>query len=217
MFAQPIYQRLHTKIVRYIAPYDAVRHAASLNYAIAFIRAAENRTASRCWSPSTTPSSRPPCSPSVSSYQHDVEKFVRRFPHVRQYQSWDESNRGNVRGRLISPSAVAAALLLPGAVARLQGLQRHRTRRPRLAYNIEPTLALHRRIQARDRSPQNGHALDLGAAQLLRHQPPAELAHAPARARAGRPGVAHRDRRDREIRPASSATSTAPVCGARPR
>ena len=47
--------------------------------------------------------------PSVSSYQHDVEKFVKRFPHVRQYQSWDESNRGNVRGAFSSPSAVAAA------------------------------------------------------------------------------------------------------------
>ncbi len=108
MFSQPIYQRLHTKIVRYIAPYDAVRHAASLNYAITFIRAAEEdheQVLVAFYHSEYTPT----VMPSVSSYQHDVEKFVRRFPHVRQYQSWDESNRGNVRGAFSSPSAVAAA------------------------------------------------------------------------------------------------------------
>ncbi len=108
MFAQPIYQRLHTKIVRYIAPYDAVRHVSSLNYAIAFIRAAEQdheQVLVAFYHSEFTPT----VLPSVSSYQHDVEKFVKRFPHVRQYQSWDESNRGNVRGSFSSPSAVAAA------------------------------------------------------------------------------------------------------------
>ena len=47
--------------------------------------------------------------PSVATYQHDVQKFVKLFPHVRQYQSWDEANRGNVPGAFSSPSAVAAA------------------------------------------------------------------------------------------------------------
>jgi hypothetical protein len=47
--------------------------------------------------------------PSVASYKRDVQKFVRMFPHVRQYQSWDEANRGNVPGYFSSPSASAAA------------------------------------------------------------------------------------------------------------
>ena len=217
MFSQPIYQRLHTKIVRYIAPYDAVKHAASLNYAIAFIRAAEadhEQVLVAFYHSEYTPT----VLPSVSSYQHDVEKFVKRFPHVRQYQSWDESNRGNVpRAPSRAPRRCAAARYYQAllrvcngcTVIGLDVLD---------AQNIGPTLSLHLRIQARDRPPAHGHAVDLGPAQLLRHQPPAELAHAPARARAGRPGVAHRDRWDREI-PAGAFTQRPrrPACAARPR
>jgi hypothetical protein len=47
--------------------------------------------------------------PSVATYQKDVAKFIKLFPHVRQYQSWDESNRGNIAHVLASPSAVTAA------------------------------------------------------------------------------------------------------------
>jgi hypothetical protein len=47
--------------------------------------------------------------PSVASYKADVEKFIKRFPKVRQYQSWDEANRGSIAHVLASPSAVAAA------------------------------------------------------------------------------------------------------------
>ncbi len=108
MFSERDYQRLHTKIVRYIAPYDAVKHADSLNLAIAFIRAAEldhEQVLVAFYHSEHTPT----VLPSVSSYQADVQKFVKRFPHVRQYQSWDEANRGNVRGSFSSPSAVASA------------------------------------------------------------------------------------------------------------
>ena len=41
MLGDALWQRLHTKIVRYIAPYDAVKHSYSLSLATAFIRAAE--------------------------------------------------------------------------------------------------------------------------------------------------------------------------------
>src|SRR5205807_1920582 len=47
--------------------------------------------------------------PSYALYKHDVKKFVKRFPNVRQYQSWDEANRGNVPGLFSSPSPKAAA------------------------------------------------------------------------------------------------------------
>ena len=39
--------------------------------------------------------------PSVAVYKRDVAKFIKRFPHVREYQAWDEANRGYVQ-RLLS-------------------------------------------------------------------------------------------------------------------
>ncbi|HEX3519388.1 MAG TPA: hypothetical protein VHT29_10180 [Solirubrobacteraceae bacterium] len=108
MFRDPLFTQLHTKIVRYIAPYDAVAHVASLNRAIAFIQAAEiqhEQVLVAFYHSEYTPTKLP----SVATYQHDVQKFVKLFPHVRQYQSWDEANRGNIYRVLASPSAASAA------------------------------------------------------------------------------------------------------------
>lgn len=108
MFSEPLFQQLHTKIVRYIAPYDAVIHSYSLDQAIVFIRAAEaqhEQVLVAFYHSEYTPLKMP----SVAQYKHDVEKFVRRFPYVKQYQSWDEANRGYISGVLASPSASAAA------------------------------------------------------------------------------------------------------------
>src|SRR5271154_1756206 len=41
MFSNPLYRQLHTKTVRYIAPYDAVAHSYSLTRATQFIHDAE--------------------------------------------------------------------------------------------------------------------------------------------------------------------------------
>jgi hypothetical protein len=108
MFGNPLWAQLHTKIVRYIAPYDAVAHSYSLDKARLFIREAEAHRQQVLvafyhseYSPLTLPT--------VASYQRDVQKFVKRFPHVRQYQSWDEANRGYIPHALASPSAVGAA------------------------------------------------------------------------------------------------------------
>lgn len=108
MFTNPLWRQLHTKIVRYIAPYDAVAHPYSLQLATNFIRAAEAQHEQVLiafyhseYSPTKLPS--------VALYQHYVQKFVRLFPHVKQYQSWDEANRGNVLHAFSSPSAVASA------------------------------------------------------------------------------------------------------------
>ena len=108
MFTNPLWQQLHTKIARYIAPYDAAVRPYSLMQAAAWIRAAEARHQKILvsfyhseYTPTTLPS--------VAGYQRGVQKFVRLFPHVREYQSWDEANRGNIRGALASPSAAAAA------------------------------------------------------------------------------------------------------------
>jgi hypothetical protein len=108
MFANPLWAQLRTKIVRYIAPYDAVRHSYSLDRARLFIREAEAHHQQVLiafyhseYSPLTLPS--------VASYQRDVQRFIKLFPRVHQYQAWDEANRGYIPHALASPSAAATA------------------------------------------------------------------------------------------------------------
>ncbi len=108
MFANPLWRQLHTKIVRYVAPYDTVAHPYSLSQATTFIHAAEaehQQVLVAFYHSEYSPTELP----SVTTYQRDVQKFVKLFPHVRQYESWDESNRGNVLHAFSSPSAVATA------------------------------------------------------------------------------------------------------------
>ncbi|HMD56336.1 MAG TPA: glycosyl hydrolase [Solirubrobacteraceae bacterium] len=108
MFGNPLWQQLHTRIARYIAPYDAAVHVDSLNRARLWIANAEAQHVQvlvAFYHSEHTPTRLP----SVAQYKHDVQKFVRLFPHVRQYQSYDEANRGNVRGAFSSPSASTAA------------------------------------------------------------------------------------------------------------
>ena len=108
MFGDPMWQQLRTKIARYIAPYDALAHRDSLAKATEWIHAAEAqhvKVVVAFYHSEHTPTRLP----SVAQYQHDVQKFIRRFPRVRQYQAWDESNRGNVPHLFSSPSATATA------------------------------------------------------------------------------------------------------------
>ena len=108
MFRNSLYKQLHTKIVRYVAPYDAVAHPYSLKQAINFIGAAEaehEQVLVAFYHSEYSPTKLP----SLSVYQRDVQKFVKLFPKVRQYESWDESNRGNVAHQFSSPSGAAAA------------------------------------------------------------------------------------------------------------
>jgi hypothetical protein len=108
MFSNPLWQQLHTRIVRYIAPYDAAVHPDSLTRARVWIAAAEaahQQVLVAFYHSEHTPT----VLPSVAQYKHDVEKFVQKFPHVRQYQAWDEANRGTVYRQFSSPSATANA------------------------------------------------------------------------------------------------------------
>jgi hypothetical protein len=108
MFANTYWTRLNTRIVRYIAPYDAAVHRDSLGSATAFIHAAEaagEQVLVAFYHSEHSPTKLP----SVGQYQSDVKRFVKLFPRVRQYQSWDEANRGNVAHQFSSPSAGAAA------------------------------------------------------------------------------------------------------------
>jgi hypothetical protein len=108
MFTDPNWTQLKTKIARYIAPYDAVAHSYSLDKAKVWIKAAEaahQQVLVAFYHSEYSPTKMP----SVATYQKDVQKFIKDFPHVKQYQSWDEANRGNIKGVLASPSASAAA------------------------------------------------------------------------------------------------------------
>ncbi len=141
MFGNRLWQQLHTQIVRYVVPYDAAVKPYSLQRATAWIRAAEAqhvRILVAFYHSEYTPSRMP----SVATYKRDVAKFVRLFPHVREYQAWDEANRGDVHSgaaQFSSPSAVEDAKYyqalkrscLPCAVVGLDVLDQN---------NIYPTL-----------------------------------------------------------------------------
>jgi len=108
MFSSPLWRQLHTKIARYIAPYDAVARPYSLAKATAWIHAAEaqhQQVLVAFYHSEYTPTRLP----SVATYQRDVAKFVKLFPRVKQYQAWDEANRGNEPHQFSSPSAVEDA------------------------------------------------------------------------------------------------------------
>jgi hypothetical protein len=108
MFTDPNWVQLRTKIARYIVPYDAVAHSYSLDKAKVWIKAAEaahQQILIAFYHSEYTPTRLP----SVALYQRYVQKFIKLFPKVRQYQSWNEANRGNIRGVLASPSAGASA------------------------------------------------------------------------------------------------------------
>jgi hypothetical protein len=111
MFSNKLWQQLHTKIVRYIAPYDAAARPYSLMLAQRWIAAAEaqhQQVLVAFYHSEYTPTKMP----SVSLYERDVKRFVALFPRVRQYQAWNETNRGtvieSVKGKrhvgLVSPS-----------------------------------------------------------------------------------------------------------------
>jgi hypothetical protein len=116
MFANPLWTQLHTKIARYIAPYDAAVRPYSLQLARAWITAAEanhQQVLVAFYHSEYTPTKMP----SVAVYQRDVQKFIKLFPHVRQYQPWNEANRGTIveivkrkkHIALVSPSPLQSA------------------------------------------------------------------------------------------------------------
>jgi hypothetical protein len=108
MFSNPLWQQLRTKIVRYIAPYDAVARPYSLQQAAAWIAAAEaqhQQILVAFYHSEYTPMSMP----SVTTYTRDVQKFIKMFPKIRQYQAWNETNRGTLAHMFKSPNALESA------------------------------------------------------------------------------------------------------------
>jgi hypothetical protein len=108
MFTDPHWQQLHTKIARYIAPYDAAYSLEDLTRAKEWIAAAEaqhQQILVAFYHSERTPTRMP----STSIYERDIKRFMKLFPKVKQYQPWNEANRGNVAHQFASPSAVASA------------------------------------------------------------------------------------------------------------
>ena len=126
--------QLHTKIVRYIAPYDAVAHSYSLDQAINFIQAAEaqhQQVLVAFYHSEYTPTKLPSVAQPTSATCRSSSSC---FPHVRQYQSWDEANRGNVAARVRQPLGGRRRRKYYQALStRVQGLHRDRARRARCA------------------------------------------------------------------------------------
>lgn len=108
MFKNPLFQALDVPIVRYIAPYDAMSHGIDARNADAFIKAAQlagKRVLVAFYHSRYTPEKLP----SHGAYISAVRRFIRAFPYVREYQPWNEANRGTVPGAFDSPSARTAA------------------------------------------------------------------------------------------------------------
>ena len=95
--------------------------------------------------------------PSVASHQHDVQKFVKLFPHVKQYEAWDESNRGNVAHSFSSPRPSADAKYYQALIRVCKGCSVDRAGRARSGEH-HAHAALHLGIQARDQPPEDDHA-----------------------------------------------------------
>jgi hypothetical protein len=111
MFTDPLWKQLHTRITRYIVPYDAAVRPYSLTLATQWIRAAEaqhQQVLVAFYHSEYTPTKMP----SIKAYEQDTKKFMKLFPNVHQYQPWNETNRGNVRytyEKFNSPTAVESA------------------------------------------------------------------------------------------------------------
>ena len=124
MFANPAFKALHTKIARYVTPYDvATNHSRNdLPRLKAWLAAAARAAHPAARSPSTTPTARRRKMPSVKTYTADVKRFLKEFPQVKLLQPWNEANRGYVNehgsGTYQSPSAEQSAAVLPGAEGR---------------------------------------------------------------------------------------------------
>jgi len=114
MFASGAYRALHTRISRYVTPYDVAsdNHHNDLPRLRAWLAAAaragvqpliafyhSDRTATTM--------------PSVAVYTRQIRRFLKLFPQIRLLQPWNEANRGYVKesggASYASPNAIQAA------------------------------------------------------------------------------------------------------------
>jgi hypothetical protein len=95
MFYSPAYKALHSRITRYIAPYNIVTTPYDLGIFRTWLAGANHDHAqpliafyhSRVGGTHM---------PSVATYTKDIKKFFKLFPSIKNYTPWNEENRGNV-------------------------------------------------------------------------------------------------------------------------
>jgi hypothetical protein len=111
MFGSQLWQQLHTQIARLVIPWDVAVRPYDLEQAEAWIHDAEARHQKILVAFYHSEYTKKKL-PSVATYKKDVAKFIKRFPHIREYQAWDEANRGYVSdgsASFVSPSATLDA------------------------------------------------------------------------------------------------------------
>jgi len=113
MFSNPAFKALHTRIARYVTPYDVMSNHRrnDLPRLRAWLSAASRahiQPLVAFYHSDRTPKKMP----SVAAYTKAVKAFLKAFPSVRLLQPWNETNRGTVKTRgdsFKSPSARQAA------------------------------------------------------------------------------------------------------------
>jgi hypothetical protein len=128
MFEDPRFAWLGVRYARLIVPWNVVRHRGELARASGWLAAAQAGGVQPLVSFNESVS-RSNTLPSVSSYAQAVRSFMRRFPWVTHYQTWDEENQAseptsrdparaasffNWLSRACSKCAVTAADVLDG-------------------------------------------------------------------------------------------------------
>ena len=154
MFSNGAYKALHTRIARYVTPYDVMsNHSANdLPRLRAWLAAAARdhvQPLVAFYHSDRTPKKMP----SVAAYTKAVKAFLKAFPSVRLLQPWNEANRGTVRepgDSYTSPSAKQAAQYYLAVKRLCSQVHRGRRRRARLDRR-EGDDRLHERLQARRR------------------------------------------------------------------
>jgi hypothetical protein len=93
MFASPYYKALHTRIARYVAPYDVADRPRDLAAVNAWITAAEAQHVQPLIAFYHS-RSRPNQLPSVGRYTLEIKRFIALHPQISVYSAWNEANRG---------------------------------------------------------------------------------------------------------------------------
>ena len=100
MFGNPAFLALHTHIARYVTPYDVVTNHShnDLPRLQAWLAAAARdhiQPLIAFYHSDRTPKKMP----SVKTYTADIKRFLKAFPQVKLLQPWNEANRGYVSSR----------------------------------------------------------------------------------------------------------------------
>jgi hypothetical protein len=96
MFADPYFKALHSKITRFVAPYNVVSSPSDLAAIRTWIKAAEQSGIQPLIAFYHARGRAGTHMPTVAAYTKEIKKFFKLFPEVKYYTPWNEANRGNV-------------------------------------------------------------------------------------------------------------------------